>query len=186
MSTEQSKKKPKRVFEIKATSNPMWMPKKAENGSIGYDLIVPDDFRVPAHSRCAIPLNFAINLPYGIEAKIEPRSGFSLKGIQGYGKHRSVRKILGLIPIATTISGRLRFDADVLVGKIDPNYTDTVHVIVKNNDVEFTIKAGTRIAQMTFYSTMHPWFELVDALSCKSRGGGFGSTGTMQRKEEEK
>lgn len=86
-------------------------------------------------------------------------------------------KLLGFIPVWKKFYGRQTFDADVMVGKIDPNYTDNVHVLLKNNDVEFTIKAGTRIAQMTFYYTTSPFFRIVEELSCKSRGGGFSSSG---------
>lgn len=157
------------------------IPQRGKAGSIGYDLTLPEDVLVPAHSRIAIPLNIAINLPYGIEAKIEPRSGLSLKGMEGYGTREVPNLLFGIIPFFwKTISGKQYWDCDVLVGKIDPGYTDNIHVILKNNDKEFTIPRGTRIAQMTFYRVISPKFTHVDKLSCKSRGGGLGSTGTDQ------
>ena len=166
-------------FEVVLLSEGASVPKKSVRGSIGYDLFVPKDVKVPAHSRIAIPLDIAINLPFGIEAKIEPRSGHSLHGMEGFGtKTDIVRRILGIFPVKKTRSGRLRFDADVIVGKVDPNYVDNIHVIIKNNDTEFTIRAGSRIAQMTFYQTTSPFFKVVDKLTCKSRGGGLGHTGT--------
>lgn len=177
MKKEQTKKVVRKEFEIKPLSDDFVMPVKAKRGSIGYDLTVPHDFLILAHSRVKIPLDFAINLPNGIEAKIEPRSGCSLHGMVGVGAKKRKLKLFGFLPINKKFYGRQTFDADVLPGKIDPNYTDNVHVLLKNNDVEFTIKAGTRIAQMTFYSTVAPFFRIVDELSCKSRGGGFCSSG---------
>lgn len=62
------------------------VPKRADEYSIGCDLVVPEDIYVPAHSRFYVPLGFAIGLPKNIEGKIEPRSGFSGKGVVGIGK----------------------------------------------------------------------------------------------------
>lgn len=177
MKKEQSKKIVRKEFEIKPLSDDFVMPQKAKRGSIGYDLTIPRDVVIPAHSRVKIPLDFAINLPNGTEAKIEPRSGCSLYGMVGYGCKKRKLKLFGFIPVTKKFYGRQTFDADVMVGKIDPNYTDNVHVLLKNNDVEFTIKAGTRIAQMTFYYTTSPFFRIVEELFCKSRGGGFSSSG---------
>lgn len=167
----------RREFEIQPLSDSFELPVRAKRGSIGYDLTVPEDFVVPAHSRCRIPMGFAINLPYGVEAKIEARSGASLKGLVGYGRYKVKSKVFGFIPVKRTQGGRHHFDADILTGKIDPNYTDEVHVLVKNNDEAFTIKAGSRIAQMTFYNVGSPFLRVVEKLTCKSRGGGFGSSG---------
>lgn len=171
-------------FEICPTDKNFYLPKKAKEGSIGYDLVCPVDFHVPAKSRVSVPLHFAINLPIGIEAKVEPRSGMTLYGMEGYGRRVKWKWLWGFIPYRKVESGRLRFDADVEPGKIDPFYTESVGVLIKNNDVDFIIKAGTRIAQMTFYKTVSPFFSKVDKLSCKSRGGGFESSGTMVEKKE--
>ncbi|MDE5774182.1 MAG: hypothetical protein K2H86_06975 [Muribaculaceae bacterium] len=169
------------ILEVTHFGTNYVIPQRGKAGSIGYDLTVPEDVLVPAHSRIAIPLNIAINLPYGIEAKIEPRSGLSLKGMEGHGTREVPNLLFGIIPFFwKTISGKMYWDCDVLVGKIDPGYTDNIHVILKNNDKEFTIRRGTRIAQMTFYRVLSPKFEIVDKLSCKSRGGGLGSSGTEQ------
>lgn len=178
MKKEATKKIVRKEFEIKFLSDDCVLPIKAKRGSIGYDLTVPRDFIVPAHCRCKVPMDFAINLPAGTEAKIEPRSGCSLKGIPGFGTKKIFVKKFGFIPWRKTLNGALHFDCDVLVGKIDPNYTDNVHVLLKNNDESFVIRAGTRIAQMTFYYTTSPFFRIVDELTAKSRCGGFGSSGT--------
>lgn len=183
MGTKKVQRVIKKTFEICPTAFPYFIPKKAKEGSIGYDLVCPVDFHVPAHSRVAIPLNFAINLPFGVEAKIEARSGMTLRGMEGYGTRVKWGWKWGFIPWRAMQSGRLNFDADVMPGKIDPNFTDSINIILKNNDVAFTIKARTRIAQMTFYSTIAPYFEVVPQLSCKSRGGGLGSSGSEATSE---
>lgn len=159
------------------------MPEKAKQGSIGYDLYVPKDIKVPAKSRVLIPLNFAIELPRNVEGKIEPRSGFSVKGMEGYGTRSKWVLKWGWLPWRATESGLLRFDADVINGKIDPGYKDMVSVIVKNNDVAFVIKKGTRIAQLTFYRVLHVQeFIRVNELTGYDRGGGFGHSGTTEIK----
>ncbi len=173
-----SQKKTYQPFELTHFGDDYFMPYKAKPGSIGYDLVAPADYVVPAHSRCCMPLNIAINLPRNIEGKIEPRSGFSMRGMEGYGRKRKPKKILGFIPWHETISGKLNFNADVLVGKIDPGYTDNINVIIRNNDEQFLIRRGTRIAQITFYRAISPEFTIVEKLSCSSRGGGLGSSGT--------
>ena len=153
------------------------VPRIAKQGSIGYDLVVPEDFIVPARSRVCIPMNFAINLPVGLEAKIEARSGFSLKGIEGVGKKLIWKRLFGVLPYPTVEFCHQRFDADVLPGKIDPFYTDAIGVIIKNYGGKFIISKGTRIAQMTFYSVVSPEFMQVNSFDVQSRGGGFGSSG---------
>lgn len=177
MKKETTKKIIRKEFEIQPLSDYFVMPVKAKRGSIGYDLTCPRDIVIPAHSRVKVPLDFAINLPLGVEGKIEPRSGGSLHGMTGYGFRKKRMLALGFIPFMKNVLCSGYFDADVLIGKINPNYTDNVHVIIKNNDKEFTLKAGTRFAQMTFYYTTSPFFKIVEKLSCKSRGGGLGSSG---------
>lgn len=154
------------------------MPYKAKAGSIGYDLAVSEDIHVPAYSRFIIPLNFAIGLPQNVEAKIEPRSGFSLRGIEGYGIRRERKKWLGIFPYWHEVGGKQHFDADILIGKIDPNYKDSVCLIINNHDVAFVIRKGTRLAQMTFYRVVSPKLIEVECLDGEDRGGGIGSTGT--------
>lgn len=160
-------------------------PEVAKRDSIGYDLYVPHQVFVPAKSRVLVPLNFAIELPKGIEAKIEPRSGFSAKGMEGIGSRKKWVLKWGWLPWRETKSGNMRFDADVIVGKIDPGYKDCVNVILKNNDVAFSIPAGTRIAQMTFYRVVHvKKFYEAEKLDGYDRGGGIGHTGTGEIREE--
>ena len=167
------------------------IPTKATPQSVGYDLVVVRDICIE-HTRQVIPLGFAIELPDGIEAKIEARSGFSSKGIEGFairpGSSDEISR--GRPPFVADEGDQLwqridkseRFNADVLTGKIDPDYRGEVGVIIRNNEPSrmFLIAKGTRIAQMTFYPVVHPacGLEIVSELSETERSdGGFGHTG---------
>lgn len=152
-------------------------PKPADKNSIGYDLYVPTNIYIEPHSRTIVPTNVSLNLPYCVEAKVEPRSGFSAKGMEGIGVRKRWGWLFDFIPWRFTDAGVMRFDADVINGKIDPGYKGNIGVIVKNNDVGFMIPAGTRIAQLTFYRTLRPRFKVVEELDCDDRGGGFGHSG---------
>lgn len=167
------------------------MPTKATPQSVGYDLYVKQDVCIE-HTRQVIPLGFAIELPDGIEAKIEPRSGFSSKGIEGFALKPGlpVEYRRDGVHISNNAGEELwqridkaeRFNADVLVGKVDPDYRGEVGVIIRNNDPDkpFLIAKGTRIAQMTFYPVVYfpCGFEVTEELTDTDRGaGGFGSTG---------
>lgn len=144
------------------------MPTRSSEGAIGYDLYIPCDTQV-YEGRNVIPLNFALEMVPGIEAKIEPRSGMASRGMSG----QSLPDYFGKFYSS-------RYDADVLVGKIDPDYRGTVGVIINNHDASFILPKGTRVAQMSFYQVELPTFEIVDELSTTERGEcGFGSTGVI-------
>lgn len=104
---------------------------------------------VPAGSRKLVPLGFAVELPYGYELVIRPRSGFSLKGI------------------------------DVAIGTIDVDYRGEVMACVINTlSEDLEIKNGERICQIAIRQVPSLQFVVVDELSETERGKcGFGSTG---------
>lgn len=133
------------------------VPQRAENGSAGYDLYTPNDFIVKP-GRSTIPLDIQIELPLDTEGTIRPRSGFSLKGMEGYAlsdPNKTVR----------------RFDADVLIGTIDESYRGIVGVIIKSCEKEaFVIPQGTKVAQMVIAKYCKEEFEIADNLSETARG----------------
>lgn len=173
--------------KIKMLSDNAIMPKRATEGSVAYDVYIPEDVLI-RKGRQVVPLQFAIELPDKYyEAKIEPRSGFSAKGMEGYARRLEIEqtvdvRLIGGVDVKNVeyiASQPARFDADVLVGKIDSDFRDSVGVIVNSHDNrEFFVKAGTRIAQMTIYKTLEVEFFEVEELSETDRKGGFGHTGT--------
>lgn len=151
------------IVKIKKLSDEAFMPTKATEGSAAYDLYAPCDVLVRP-GRQVIDMKFAIELPLGYEAKIEPRSGYSCKGFAGAA--------------ASDMEPDIRFDCDVIVGKIDSDYRGPVGVIVCNRDKAFFVKRGQRIAQLTIYSVGIADFVECDELSDTERSiGGFGHTG---------
>lgn len=66
------------------------------------------------------------------------------------------------------------------VGVIDADYRGEIMVSLYNqSDIDQTVEAGERIAQMAIVPFLHAEFEEADELSDTVRGsGGFGSTGT--------
>jgi dUTP pyrophosphatase len=169
------------------------LPKKATDGSAAYDLYVAEDIIIEA-GRQVIPLGFAMEMESGYEALVDPRSGFSSKGMEGYEVvtlwtcKTYFGNITGFCISGETENAQVkeyvarspeRFDCDVTEGKIDSDYRDEVGVIVHNRDSRiFMIKAGTRIAQMTFHKVESVDWEEVEELSESDRKGGFGHTGT--------
>lgn len=150
------------------------MPQKQHEGDAAFDLYVPEDTEI--HSRRqVIDLKFGLELPKGYAATIQPRSGFSAKGMEV----EVDRSKIDLPDID------YRLDADVIRGLVDENYRGNVGVIVRVHE-PFTlgerliIKKGTRIAQMQIVEV--PQVELIEVeeLSDTDRGeGGFGSTGAI-------
>lgn len=151
------------------------IPTKATDGSAGYDLYCPMNTTVEP-GRGIIPLGFSIELPFGYEASIQPRSGYSSKGFQ-----------IMLPPVCdkagTSITGEasLRADIDVLIGVVDSDYRGEIGVIVKSNEpVSRTVLGGQRIAQMLIRKVETVEFEETDELTGSGRNdGGFGSTGSL-------
>ena len=144
-----------------------WMPKQSVEYSAGYDLYVPVD-TVIKRGRQVVKIGVKIGLPPGIDGHIRPRSGFSIKGMEGY-----------TIPLFKWLKPKKkRFDADVIEGTIDHGYKDEINIIINNHDKPFIIKGGTRIAQMVFNVHELPQLLETGELTGFDRGGGLGHTGT--------
>lgn len=145
------------------------LPERSTEHAAGYDIYTPRDVIIH-HGRQIIPTDIAIQMPNDVQALVEPRSGFSAKGFEGYAISFDQR--LSTIPY--------RFDADVITGKVDPDYRNGLGIIVKSNEKDdFFIKAGTRIAQLTFVHFEEAEWEEVDELDKTERGGGgFGHSGS--------
>lgn len=146
------------------------MPTKVDEGSAGFDLYTSET-RIIHSGRNLLPTGLQMQIPYGWEGHIRPRSGFSLKGIEGWTMntfHTNQEKLS-------------RFDAHVIQGTIDSSYRGKVCIIVYNSDDDFVIPAGTRLAQIIFEQHYTDLLQLVDQLddTDTDRGtGGFGHSGT--------
>ena len=143
------------------------MPKQSVEYSAGYDLYVPFD-TVIKRGRQVVPIGVKIGLPPSIDGHIRPRSGFSIKGMEGY----TIQRFKWLKP------KKKRFDADVIEGTIDCGYLDEIGVIINNHDKPFVIEGGSRIAQIVFNKHELPVLMETDELKGFDRGGGLGHTGT--------
>lgn len=148
------------------------MPKKATEGAAGFDLYVPEDVTLTRGNRKVIDLKFSMDIPKGYAATIQPRSGFSAKGMEV--------EVFDTYPFDDEVTEEKRIDADVIRGLIDSDYRGSVGVIIKINEMhdEIRFKKGTRIAQMQIVEV--PQVELIEVeeLSETDRGeGGFGHTG---------
>lgn len=163
------------MTSVKIKLNGGIMPKKATAGAAAYDLYVPQDVAL-RNGRQVIDMKFSLELPHGYAATIQPRSGFSSKGIE-------VTKMFVDRGCAAEVESGVRVNGDVIRGLIDEDYRGNVGVIVRANITPrpyevMMIKKGTRIAQMQIVSVPQIDLTEVEELSETDRGeGGFGSTG---------
>ena len=159
------RQEPKKVIRVVLCGG--LMPKQSVEYSAGYDLYVPFD-TIVKKGRQTIPLGIKMGLPQGIDGHIRPRSGFSIKGMEGY----TIPRFKWFKP------KKKRFDADVIEGTVDCGYLNEINVIINNHDKPFVIEGGTRIAQIVFNKHELPVLMETDELKGFDRGGGLGHTGT--------
>ena len=151
------------------------MPKKAHPSDAAFDLYVSEDVALK-NGRQIIDMKFSLELPHGYAATIQPRSGFSAKGLEA-------TKVFIDGSFSADAESGVRVDGDVIRGLVDEDYRGSVGVIVKASIKghpyeKMVIKKGTRIAQMQIVEV--PQVELIEVedLSETDRGeGGFGHTG---------
>lgn len=142
------------------------LPTKGSAQAAGYDITVPEDTEIMP-GRNKVPTGIAFSFADGYGADFDPRSGNSLKGIEGYRTHID----------GTHDTEKRRFNADVIHGLGDPDYTGEYCFIVRNDDGPFMIPAGTKLAQLRIHKREEIEWEQVDSLEETERGeGGFGHT----------
>ena len=149
----------KNGWNVKLSFNGPYTPECATQGSSGYDLkawigegqtkhIIPGE-------RMIIPTGIRMQIPYGYEGQVRPRSGSAIK--QGMSVLNSP-------------------------GTIDSDYRGEIGVILINlGKSGVTIKHGDKIAQLVICPIINPGkisLEYSEELSETKRGpGGFGHTG---------
>ena len=154
-------------MEVKIQLNGGMMPQKQHEGDAAFDLYVPEDIPI-VFGRMLVDMKFAMELPNGKAAIIQPRSGCSLKGLEVFNDKGESRYI----------------DADVKIGLVDSNYRKNVGTILqirdflaKINEGGWHIRKGSRISQMRIVEVPSVDLILTEMLSITDRDGGFGTTG---------
>ncbi|MFE8919318.1 dUTP diphosphatase [Staphylococcus pasteuri] len=136
-------------LEIKLLSDNATMPKRANPTDSGLDLYVSETVNIPAHTTKIVKTDIAINLPYGYEAQVRPRSGKSLKS-------------------------KLR----VALGTIDQTYHKEIGIITDNiSEKSIIVQKGERLAQLVVAPVVYPTLKEVKEFERESDRGAYGSTG---------
>lgn len=130
------------------------LPKYETSGSAGLDLRanLTNNVVIPVGKHMLVPTGLFIQLPYGYEAQVRPRSGLAVK--------------FGITVLNSP-------------GTIDADYRGEIAVnLINLGDKDFEISNGDRIAQMVINKIEQISFESVFFLDETERGaGGHGSTG---------
>lgn len=139
-----------KVHVVNKSSN--LIPQYETPGSAGLDVRCVDDIKLNPGERILAPTGLFVEIPYGYEIQVRPRSGLALK--QG-------------VTVLNT------------PGTIDADYRGEIGVILINHGstvVEF--KQGDRIAQLVLAKIERIEWVLSETLTGTFRGEhGFGSTG---------
>lgn len=141
------------IVKVKRLRADAVIPEYATPGAAGFDLTAVEDVAIAPGETKLVPTGIAVEIPWGYEMQIRPRSGFSLK-----------------TPLRIANAP----------GTIDSDFRGEVKIIVTNTSENkgFYIKKGDRIAQGVIAPVMRAVLEEADDLSETDRGdGGFGSTG---------
>ena len=133
------------------------IPKIATKGAAGFDLVCVEEATIYDDRVTKVRTGLAMEIPFGWEGQIRPRSGLSIEGVQ-------------VANSPATIDADFRGEICVLLRFI-PRRSTTRGC--------FHASKGMRIAQMVFVEVPQGVeFEEVEELSITERGeGGFGSTG---------
>ena len=142
-------------IEIKKLDENAIIPTYGSIDAAGADLYActSEPITIMPHETKLIKTGLAISIPKGLVGLVFARSGLASKR--------------GLAPANK-------------VGVIDADYRGEIMVALHNHtEMEQTIEAKERIAQISFIPYIKGNFNIVDKLSETIRGeGGFGSTGT--------
>ena len=142
------------IIRIKKLNENATVPTYGTEYSAGADLYnLNEAVTVPAHKTVLIHTGISAEIPEGYAGLIYARSGLASKR--------------GLAPANK-------------VGVVDADYRGEIMVALHNHsDIDATVDAGERVAQLVVTPFLKVEYQLADELSDTVRGaGGFGSTGT--------
>lgn len=151
------------------------IPSYAKEGDSGIDLYTLENTVIPAKEAVAISTGIALEIPYGYEMQVRPRSGISLKGMlftrdvtvcDKMQPKKQIKKSFVVHPV-------------VRLGTVDSGYRGEIKIITYNEeDFKIVIPKHTKLAQGVFQQVPRAVLKVVDELSSSQRGNnGFGSTG---------
>lgn len=144
-----------KIQRVTESFNDIPLPEYATGGSSGLDLraAVENDFVIEKGKVALVATNLRVEIPFGYEIQVRPRSGLAAKN--GIGVLNSP-------------------------GTIDSDYRGEIKIILFNfGNEDFVVKRGDRIAQMVLAKVYRMNIEETRELNESSRGvGGFGHTGT--------
>lgn len=137
-------------IKIKKTAD-VKMPYYSHKGDAGVDIYAAEECMLNPMERRLVATGINIEIPYGYEAQIRPKSGLAMQGIS----HANC------------------------VGTIDSCYRGEIKVPMINlGDKPYKIEKGKKIGQMVFAKVEEAVFEEADELEATTRNEqGFGSTG---------
>ena len=138
-------------IHIKLLSDLAKTPTQGTQFSAGYDLYAAEEIVVPRLGRKLIKTNVSMAIPMNQYGRIAPRTGLAYKN-----------------------------GIDVLAGVIDSDYRGDIGVILYNtdNNLDFSVKTGDKIAQIIIESCSTINFVKTENLPATKRGeGGYGHTG---------
>ena len=142
------------ILKIKTLNENAVIPEQATSGSAGFDLCSAEEgvVRIAMGQRAVIDTGIALEIPYGYEGQVRPRSGLAARN--------------GITVLNSP-------------GTIDSDYRGAVKVILYNTGPTFDVHTGDRIAQLVISKVPKLIrFQKVKTLSDTERGeGGLGSTG---------
>lgn len=142
------------TLKVKKLDKNAIIPKYQTKGAACFDIsanIKGGLFILAAKSFATIPTGLAVEVPFGYELKVLPRSGLAANhGI-------------------TVLNSP---------GTVDFGFKNELRVILVNHsDKDFVIEDNFRIAQGCLREVIFTEFEEVEELTGYDRGGGFGSSG---------
>lgn len=122
----------------------------ALDGDIGFDIRASETVLLKPMATATIPTDVRVELPYGVEAQVRPKSGLSSKGVL------------------------------VHFGTVDTLYRGVIGVNITNlTGKDLLIEENQKIAQLVFKRFENVKIQLVDEIDTNTERGenGFGSTG---------
>lgn len=139
--------------KVKTLNPKAVIPQYQTKGAAGFDFhaCLEEPIVINPGERRLIGTGLAMQIPYGYELQVRPRSGLALKK--------------GISVVNSP-------------GTVDYGYLDEIGIILINHgEHDFIINPGDRIAQGVLKEVPQAVFEEVEEFEGYNRGGGFGSSG---------